>query len=72
MKMAVFWDAAPCCLVDIDCLTFQRCLLPPSSGHDDDAGSKHIRNFSYVVSRGETMSLNCGHHGAVVHLPDDA
>jgi hypothetical protein len=30
-KMAVFWVVAPCCLVDI-LPTFQRSLLPPSSG----------------------------------------
>jgi hypothetical protein len=30
MKMTAFWDVAPCCL-GVN-LTFQRCVLPPSSG----------------------------------------
>jgi hypothetical protein len=29
----VIWQSSP---------TFQRCLLPPSSGHPDDEGSKHL------------------------------
>jgi hypothetical protein len=31
MKMAVFWVVAPCSLVEVY-TTFQRALLPPSSG----------------------------------------
>jgi hypothetical protein len=30
MKMTVFWDVAPCSLVETDWM-FQRCLLPPLS-----------------------------------------
>jgi hypothetical protein len=30
-RMAIFWNIAPCSLVD-NWLMFQRCLLPPSSG----------------------------------------
>jgi hypothetical protein len=31
MKMTVFWDVAPCSLVEVY-PTFLRCLLSPSSG----------------------------------------
>jgi hypothetical protein len=30
-------------------LTFQRFLLPPSSGHPDDGGSKHLLNVSKLL-----------------------
>jgi hypothetical protein len=30
MKMRAFWNTVPCGLIEVD-LTFQRCLLPPSS-----------------------------------------
>jgi hypothetical protein len=35
MKMAVFWDVAPCSLVDID-----RCFRGAYSFHHQDGGSK--------------------------------
>jgi hypothetical protein len=30
MKKAVFWDVAPCSLIEVYAM-FQRCLMPPSS-----------------------------------------
>jgi hypothetical protein len=32
MKIRAIWDIAPCSLILVDS-TFQRCILPPLSGH---------------------------------------
>jgi hypothetical protein len=43
MKMTVFWDVAPCSLIEI----YRRyrdayCLHQQGDGHPDDRGSKHL------------------------------
>jgi hypothetical protein len=42
-KMAVFWVVAPCGL-GVSLLTFQRAVLPPSSGPDDGDRIHSIRH----------------------------
>jgi hypothetical protein len=51
--MTVFWVVVPCSLVEVF-PTFQRSLLPPSSGRwvtycPDDEGSKHLWNVGQFL-----------------------
>jgi hypothetical protein len=61
MAMDVFWDAAPCSLIEID-LIFQRCLLAPSSGtYGPDEGSRSV--FETPVNLYETARRNLPEYG---------
>jgi hypothetical protein len=39
--MIVFWDVAPCSLLEVN-PTFQRCSLSQSAEQYDDGGSMHL------------------------------
>jgi hypothetical protein len=49
MKMTALWDIAPYILVEVD-KTFQRCILPPSSGLRLIMMIKAISTFKTSVS----------------------
>jgi hypothetical protein len=53
MKTTAFWDIVPRSLVDADQM-FQRCILPPSSGHFIDSCSK----VSYMGDVQEPEKVN--------------
>jgi hypothetical protein len=51
MKIAVFWDVAPCSLAEV-LPTFQRCLLSPSSGAKSDSDAIKCSSPKIVFSGG--------------------
>jgi hypothetical protein len=52
MKMTVFCDVTPCCLVEVhQCFRGAYCLCQGMNYHRDDDGSKHLWNVSKTSTR---------------------
>jgi hypothetical protein len=64
MRLRAFWDIAPCSLIIVD-LTFQRCILPPSSGWSSPCTSEMLvysnENTWNYIPEGSHLHTRC--HG---------